>query len=132
MRVTSQIKAALLYLLPTGAILGIWYVLLFQGDSSNSSATDTLAFVLTEGPEPLWFLWLLVLPSCFLALAGSYLTPLARSHAGSRVLLVVGASLAACAWFTLSTEVALLSSLPVLYGFLAAKQASSRRSENAA
>lgn len=132
MKITSQTKAALLYLLPTAAILGIWYVLLFQGSSSHSSATDTLAFVLTEGPKPLWFLWLLVLPSCFLALAASYLTPLARSHRGSRVLLAVGAALAACAWFTLSTEVSLFASLPVLYGFLVAKQAKRSQGENAA
>ena len=132
MRVTSQIKAALLYLLPTASILGIWYVILFKGGSSHSSATDTLAFVLTEGPQPLWFLWLLVLPACFLALAAGYLTPLARSHRGSRVLLAIGTGLAASAWFTLSMEVALFSSLPVLYGFLVAKQANRRQGENAA
>jgi hypothetical protein len=130
MKVPPQIKAALLYLLPTVAVLAIWSVLLFI--DQRSSALDTLAFLITEGPQPLWFLWLLALPICLLALAASYASPLARSHRGSRVLLALGISLASCTWLTVSTEVAVFASIPVLYGFLAARQATRSQGENGA
>ena len=132
MKVLPQTKAALLYLLPAAAVLAIWYVLLFKANSQQSSAVGTLGYLLTGGPKPIWFIWLLALPACFLALAAGYSSSIARSHLGSRVLLAIGISLAVAAWFTVSTEIAVLASLPALYGLVAAKQASRSQGENGA
>ena len=132
MKVQPQTKAALLYLLPTAAVLAIWYALLFKGNAQQSSPASTLSHLLTQGPEPIWFIWLLALPACFLVLAVGYATSFASSHRGSQVLLGIGISLAIAAWFTVSIEVAVFASLPVLYGLAAAKQASRSQGENGA
>ncbi|WOB06884.1 hypothetical protein [Piscinibacter gummiphilus] len=132
MKVQPQTKAALLYLLPAAAILAIWYVLLFKGNTQQSSATGTLGYLLTEDPNSIWFTWLLVLPAGFLALSAGYSMSLARSRRGSKALLAIGISLAVAAWLTVSTEIAVFASLPVLYGLAAAKQVNRSHAENGA
>jgi hypothetical protein len=122
MKSAPQIKAALLYLLPTLAVLGVWYLLLTKGNSEQSSAIGTLTFVLTEGPMPIWFRWLLLLPVLFLGVAAGYASPLSRSRRGAQVLLGLGVLVAASAWLTVSTEVAVFASLPLVYGLLLVRQ----------
>ena len=96
------------------------------------SAAKMFMFSVTEGPQPIWFLWLLLLPVACLALAAAYASPLARGRRGSQVLLAAGTALAVCAWFTFTFEVALLASLPLLYGYLGAKQAKTGEAANGA
>jgi len=114
-------KAALLYVLPVLALLGMWYLLLFTGTTSASSPGSTLLFLLTEGPKPNWFRWLLLLPLLCAVLAAAHVSRLTRTRSGSVLLLVIGSGLAAAAWVTVAPEIALFVSLPLVYGFLGAK-----------
>jgi hypothetical protein len=122
MRLGANTKAALLYVLPALAVFGVWFILLFVGNSSAVTPASTLAFVLTESPSPLWFRWLLVLPVLCAALAIAYLSRLTRTRVGSIALLCCGVALAGVAWLTVSAEIALFVSLPVLYGFVVVKE----------
>jgi len=128
---SAHTKAALLYVLPVLAVLGIWYLLLFAGTPSASSPRSTLAFVLTEGAQPWWFRWLLVLPALCVALGAAHLSRVAHTRAGSLWLFVLGSALSVAAWLTVAWEIAVFVSLPLLYGFLGAR-AHRTSSENGA
>jgi hypothetical protein len=114
----SQFKAALLYVLPAVAVVVVWYLILFEGDAPGVTPRSTFAFVLTDGPRPLWFRWLFALPFLSLALALAYATAIARTRAGSVLLLLLGALLAIASWLTVSAEIAILATLPLVYGFI--------------
>jgi hypothetical protein len=118
----SNVKAGWLYVLPGLAVLGIWYVLLFTANSSGTTPLSTFVFVLTEGPKPWWFAWLLLLPILCFALAVAYMTRLPKSRIGSAWLFASGVALALAAWATVSTEVALFATLPLWYGFRCVKE----------
>ncbi len=110
-------KTAAMYVLPVLAILGIWYFLLFVGNSSGTTPKSTFVFVLTEGPMPWWYAWLLVLPVLCCALAAAYLSGVASSSKGAVSLFGLGVALAASAWITVSPEIALFVTLPLWYSF---------------
>ena len=122
MQVPSNRKAAALYVLPVLAVLGIWYVLLFTANTSGTTPRSTFIFVLTEGPRPLWFAWLLLLPLLCCALAAAYLSSAIRNRKGALSLFASGLALAAGAWATVAPEVALFVTLPLLYGFQCIKE----------
>ena len=115
-------KAALLYIPPVLALLAIWYGLLFTGNLPSSSPADTLHFVLTEGPEPHWFRWILALPIFCAALGIAHMSPMSRICRGRVALLVLGAVLATASWLTVSTEISVFVTLPVVYAFLGARR----------
>jgi hypothetical protein len=114
-------KAGLLYLLPTLAALFIWWVLLFHDNPPNVTPSSTLSFVLTEGPQQLWFHWFIALPVLCLGLSVAYFSSVAKSRQGAVVLLVVGIALALAAWLSVTDELALFVSLPLLYGVIHAR-----------
>ena len=114
-------KAGLLYFLPMLAVLGIWWILLFHDNPPNVTPSSTLSFVLTEGPQQLWFHWLIALPVLCLGLSAAYFSRVAKSRQGAVALLVVGIALALAAWFSVTHELALFVSLPLLYGIIHAR-----------
>lgn len=114
MKPRAHTIAGLLYLLPVLAVLFVWWALIFVG---VSSPLETFRFALLDGPNPHWFWWLLVFPVICLALSIAYLSQLAVSRAGASWFFVLGAGLAAAAWLTFSSEIALFATLPLLYGF---------------
>jgi len=122
MNTSAHRKAALLYVLPVLAVLGIWYLLLFTGNTPASSASSTFVFMVTEGAGPYWFRWLLVLPLLCVALGVAHVSPVATSRTGAVVLLALGSALAVAAWVTVAHEIALFVSLPLVYGFIAVKR----------
>jgi len=112
---TSSAKAGLLYLLPALAVLSIWWILLRYENPPNVTPSSTLKFVLTEGAQQLWFRWLIALPALCLALSAAYFSRVAQTRRGAVALLVVGIALALAAWFSVTHEIALFVSLPLLY-----------------
>ncbi|HWK82296.1 MAG TPA: hypothetical protein VNS61_01050 [Caldimonas sp.] len=122
-------KAGLLYLLPAIAVLVVWYLLLFEGNVPGVTPKSTFAFVLTEGARPWWFRWLFVLPFLCFTLAAAYQSRLAALRVGSVVLLSLGVALAAATWLTVSSEIALFTTLPLAYAFLSTKESFSRERE---
>lgn len=127
MRTTT--KAGLLYIAPAIALAAIWYVILFTSVPSSrtvsQTAFDMLTFVLTEGPRPEWFAWMLALLPICLAMAFAYLSPVSRHRAGSIALFAVGTFLSVAAWLTIASSIAFIMSLPVWYGFIAVKERAS-------
>lgn len=121
MRVKAGTKAGLLYLLPTVTVCGIWYVLLAADSSPTSSAGATLMFVLSDGPNPYWFRWLVALPVLCLVLCVAYLSRVSATRVGSACLFAAGLALSTAIWLTVAHEVALFATLPLLHGFLNAK-----------
>lgn len=119
-------KAGLLYLLPAIAVLVVWYLLLFEGSAPGVTPKGTFAFVLTEGARPWWFRWLFALPFLCLSLAAAYLPRVAALRVGAVVLLTLGVALAVATWLTVSSEIALLTTLPLAYALLNAKESFSR------
>ena len=134
MRTTT--KAGLLYIAPAIALAAIWHVMLFTSVPSNrtagQAAVETLTFVLTEGPRPEWFAWLLALMPICLAMTLAYLSPLPRHRAGSIALLAVGTCLSVAAWLTITSSIALFMTLPMWYGLIAVKESASASSINGA
>jgi hypothetical protein len=120
-RPSAHTKAALLYVLPVFALVGMWYLLLFTGNAPAVSALSTLAFLLTEGPMPSWFRWLLLLPAICATLGAAHLSPVTHTRSGSLCLFVLGTALSIAAWLTVSSEIAVVVSLPLLYAFLGAR-----------
>lgn len=104
----------MLYVLPVVAVLGVWCILLFVADGP-ATPRNIFEYLLIEAPERHWFNWLLAAPVLWSALAAAYLTPLATRRAGNIALLGIGGSVAVAAWLTLSFEIALFASLPILY-----------------
>jgi hypothetical protein len=119
----TQTKAALLYVLPAVAVAAVWYLLLFEGNAPGVTPRSTFPFVLTEGPRPLWFRWLFALPFVSLSLSLAYATRVARSRSGSVVLLLLGCAFAGASWLTVSPEVAVVATLPLVYGGIGAREA---------
>lgn len=110
----SNVVVAALYAFPVLAVLGIWYVLLFDADGS-ATPRGILTYVLTEAPERQWFHWLLAAPVLWATVAIAHLTPVAARRTGSVALNCAGACLALVAWFTLTFSIALFASLPLMY-----------------
>lgn len=110
-------KAALLYIPPVLALLAVWYGLLFLEVSSDSSAIHMLLFTLSEGPAPNFFRWLLVLTFACAVLGMGHASPLTRKRAGRVSLFLVGAAIAVGSWLTVSIEVSVFATLPLLYAF---------------
>lgn len=129
MKFTPRTLAGLLYLLPGAAILGAWWILLFVGTSPGVGGLDTLRFVLSEGPRPDWFLWFLVLPFLFFLLAAAHLSRVAAIPAAPASLFALGLALAVASWLTLSAELALFATLPLLPAFQAMRFKVGRRDE---
>jgi hypothetical protein len=122
-------KAGLLYLLPAVAVLVVWYLLLFEGNAPGVTPKGTFAFVLTEGARPWWFRWLFALPFLCLSLAAAYLSRLAALRVGSVMLLTLGVALAAATWLTVSSEIALFTTLPLAYALLSIKESFSHEQD---
>ena len=122
MKIQHHTIAALLYLPPVIAVLSVWYVLLFIGNTTSMSPMSNLQYFLFVEPKRVWFWWLLALPVSFLGLAASYVSEVATTLRGSVSLLLIGTVLAIATWLTLTHSIALFASFPLLYSFLAAKQ----------
>jgi hypothetical protein len=122
MNISAHRKAALLYLLPILAVGGIWFTLLFRGNASDSSPLGTLSYVLFKSELSRHFLWLAVLPTLCAFLAGAHVSPIIRTRVGPSVLLALGSCLAIAAWLAVAPEIAFFVSLPLVYGFLAARR----------
>jgi len=118
----SHTKAGLLYLLPAGAVVVVWYLMLFGVDMTSVVPNRTLPSVLSEGPRPWWFRWLFVLPFLCLGLAGAYCSRFATRKTGALVLLAIGSALALATWLTVTSEIALCTTLPLAYGVLVAHE----------
>jgi hypothetical protein len=114
----GNLKSAVLYIPPVLALLAIWYGLLFTGNTPGSSATDVLHFVLMEGPNPYWFRWLFALPILCAALGIAHISPIARQRTGQFCLLALGAALAIASWPTVSIEISVFVTIPVIYASL--------------
>lgn len=123
---TTNAKAGLLYLLPALAVLLNWWILLFYDNPPNITPSSTLNFVLTEEPQRLWFRWLIVLPALCLVLSAAYFSRVAQTRRGAIALLVVGIALALAAWLSVTHELALFVSLPLLYGLSHVRQVTSQ------
>jgi hypothetical protein len=122
MNLTPSTKAGALYILPAIAVLSIWWVLLFVENSPGVTPLGTLRFVLTEGPQRHWFYWLIALPILCALLTGAYWSRLTRNRSGAVGLFVVGAVVSLAAWFTVTWEIAMFATLPLLYGFRCIKE----------
>ena len=122
MNLTASTKAGALYLLPALAVLSIWWVLLFVANSPGVTPLSTLRFVLTEGPQRHWFYWLIAMPIHFVLLAGAYWSRLTRTKGGAVGLFLVGSAVSLAAWFTVTWEVAMFATVPLLYGFRSIKE----------
>lgn len=131
MKFSAHQKAALLYLLPVLAVVGVWVILLFSGNPASPSPLSTLRFALTEGPKPSLFQWFGALPLLCLILAAAHISRVTRTRVGPQVLFALGLCLAVATWVTVVPEIAIFVSLPLVYGFLAAKEALAR-SQNGA
>lgn len=124
MRIRTNTVAAILYVLPALATLGAWYVLLFVPAGGFVTPQSTLHYVLTEEPRRLWFYWFLVAPVLWIGLSLAYLTPAALRLPGAIILLGLGTPIAVAAWLTLTFELALFASLPLVHGVKCVREAS--------
>ena len=113
-------KAALLYIPPILALLAIWFGLLFTETSPTTQALDMLHFCVAESPNRAWVRWLLLLPALCAGLGIAHLTPLAHKQSGRAALFLAGAVLAAASWFTVSIDISVFATLPLLYAFIGA------------
>lgn len=121
-RLPAHTATALLYLVPILAVGGMWAVRLSEAGSSGTTAWRTFVFVLTDGPVPGWFRWMLVLPVLCLALGAAHLSRAGRSRGGSVLLFVLGSALSVAAWLTAAPAIALFVSLPLVCAFVAARE----------
>ncbi|MDA8094636.1 MAG: hypothetical protein M0T84_12165 [Betaproteobacteria bacterium] len=123
MKLSPSKKAALLYVFPILALVGMWCVVLFVANPPASTPVSLLAFLLTESPCSAQLQWLLVLPALCVALSAAYSSRLPHTRAGALALLSLGVVLAVAAWLTVTPKVAFFVSLPLLYGFSTVKEA---------
>jgi hypothetical protein len=117
-KLTANNKAVILYLLAVLVILGVWYILVFEGNPAGVNPIDNLLYFLNEPPTQLIFWWLLVFPVLCLLLAAAYFSKWSQTRMGAISLFGVGAVLALAAWWTTPSPVAVLVSLALWYGFV--------------
>ena len=113
--------AGIAYLAPAAAVLGIWGVLLFVGNSPKSGSLDMLRYALLEEPERWFFWWLAAFPIACLLLSASYFSTVARGKVGAIALCAVGVALAAASWLTMDWTIALFVTVPLLFSVPSAK-----------
>ncbi len=124
-------KAGLLYLLPVVAMLITWYIILFRDNPPGVTPWNTLAYLLTSEPRVSWFRWLTAIPFISLMFAVANFSRIVKSRSGSFIVVALGAAFALAAWITSSIDIALLTTLPLVYGILATA-AIAREAQNGA
>ena len=111
--------AAILLVIPTVYVLGVWYILLFVGNSAEGAWLGQLRYTFSaENNDRWWFIWFATLPIICIALATSYAVGLAAKRTWAQLLfaataLIAMANLALTAWF-----LAFLTALPIYWAFL--------------
>jgi hypothetical protein len=121
MSLHTNTRVGLLYLMPVIGVLIMWYVILFAGNPPGVTSKSTLASLLTEGPRPYFFRWLLALPALCLTIMAAYFSPIASTRAGYFALVVVGLFLAIAAWLSVSVDLAVCTTLPPVYALFVAR-----------
>jgi hypothetical protein len=91
MKLTTNHKAGLLYVLAVLVMLPFWYIILFTHNPPSLRPSDTFFYLLNEPPFRMHFWWLLVLPMLCLSLAGAYFSHWAQARTGALFLFGVGA-----------------------------------------
>jgi hypothetical protein len=119
MSYSANKATGLLYILPAVAVLGIWYILLFAGNSSAHTSIDTIAYFLSgQTNEMILSRWMLVaFPLLCIALSIAYFSRIPRIRGGAIVLFFAGVLLALVAWGTVSPGLAGLVSAPLFIAF---------------
>jgi hypothetical protein len=114
-------KIGICYLLPVIGILIMWYVVLLKANPPGITPKGSLIFLLTQGPRLWFFRWLLVLPTLCVLLATAYFSSIPKTRLGYSALITVGIALALAAWLTVSVDIAVCTTLPLVYSLFGVK-----------
>jgi hypothetical protein len=111
--------AAILLMIPAMYALGVWYIMLFVGNSAEGAWLGQLQYTFSaENTDRWWFVWFAVLPVICIGLAISYALGLAANHVWAHLLfvtatLILVVNFALTAWF-----LAFLTALPLYWAYL--------------
>jgi len=116
--------AAILLMIPAVYALGVWFILLFVGNSAEGALLGQLKYTYSsENDDRLWFVWFAALPVICIALAISYALGLAAHRVWAQLLfvstvLIVLVNVALNAWFLV-----FLTALPLYWAYLCVRPA---------